>query len=98
MTENLYVGRSTNMSELVNALMVPRIGRFDFRICDADGEVLELQEPTEYRYRVYDESGHLVEERLVTGCDRIPVNADPSERYALWLNGEYVTFHDELPE
>jgi hypothetical protein len=71
----------------------PGPGQFQFRIIDEDGDPLEAREPLEYR--VYDASGSVVQEGMYDSGGTITVEADPSGRYALWLDGEYVTFHDE---
>lgn len=71
-------------------------GQFQFRILDEDGEPVELRQPLEYR--VYEEDGAVVQEGMLDSGDIISVDADPSGRYSLWLDGEYVTFHDENGE
>jgi len=74
----------------------PGPGQFQFRIINDDGEPLELRQPLEYR--VCNAAGAVVQEGTYQSGGTITVNADPAGRYALWLDGEYVTFHDEVPE
>ena len=64
----------------------------EFQIIDEDCEFVELREPLDYR--VYDESGSVVQEGTWEGEGMIRVEGDPTCRYALWIDGEYVTFHE----
>lgn len=67
--------------------------RFEFRIVDENCRAIRLRRPT--RYRVCDQSGAVLEAGTLTGEAAVVFEGEPGRRYALWLDGEFVTFHDE---
>lgn len=67
--------------------------RFEFRIVDEDCRVIRLRRPTPYR--VCDRAGAVIQQGTLSGEAVVVVEGDPGRRYGLWLDGEFVTFHDE---
>jgi hypothetical protein len=64
----------------------------EFHIIDEECESVEIREPLDYR--VYNESESIVQEGTWDGQATITIQGDPACRYALWIDGEYVTFHE----
>jgi len=70
--------------------------RFELQIVDDDCNLIHVKEPLPYR--VYEENGEIIQEGILEENGAIRIEGDPSLRYSLWIDGEFVTFHDEPSE